>query len=49
MKIKLLVIDRLPPEPTPPPLTYFITDGRLGHWRYAPEGCRKAGPETEFL
>ena len=49
MKIKLLVIDRLPPEPTPPPLAYFITDGRLGHWRYAPEGCRKAGPETEFL
>ena len=49
MKIKLLVIDRLPPEPTPSPLAYFITDGRLGHWRYAPEGCRKAGPETEFL
>ena len=49
MKIKLLIIDRLPPEPVPPPLTYFITDGRLGHWRYAPEGCRKAGPETEFL
>ena len=49
MKIKLLIIDRLPPEPTPPPLTYFITDGRLGHWRYAPEGCRKTGLETDFL
>ena len=49
MKIKLLIIDRLPPEPTPSHLTYFVTDGRLGHWRYAPEGCRKTGPETEFL
>lgn len=49
MKIKLLIIDRLLPEPTPPPLTYFITDGRLGHWRYAPEGCRKTGLETDFL
>ncbi len=49
MKIKLLVIDRLPPEPAPPPLTYFVTDGRLGHWRYAPEGCRKTGLETDFL
>ena len=49
MKIKLLIIDRLPPGPTPPPLTYFITDGRLGHWRYAPEGCRKTGLETDFL
>lgn len=49
MKIKLLIIDRLLPEPTPPPLTYFITDGRLGHWRYTPEGCRKTGLETDFL
>ena len=49
MKIKLLIIDRLPPEPPPPPPPYFITDGRLGHWRYAPEGCRKTGLETDFL
>ncbi len=49
MKIKLLVIDRLPPEPGPSPLTYFITGGRLAHWRYAPEGCRRTGAETEFL
>ena len=49
MKIKLLVIDRLPPEPGPPPLTYFITGARLAHWRYAPEGCRRTGAETEFL
>ena len=49
MKIKLLIIDRLPPEPPPPPLTYFITDGRLGHWRHAPGGCRKKGLETDFL
>ncbi len=49
MKIKLLVIDRLPPEPGPPPLNYFITGGRLAHWRYAPEDCRRTGAETEFL
>lgn len=48
MKIKLLVIDRLPPVPEPPPLSYRITDGRLDSWRYAPEGCRKTGPETRF-
>ena len=49
MKIKLLVIDRLPPEPAPAPLTYYIREGRLAHWKYAPEGARKAGVETDFL
>lgn len=48
MKIKLLVIDRLPPEPVPTPPRYFCTDGRLQAWRYAPEGCTKQGPETVF-
>lgn len=49
MKIKLLVIDRLPPDPAPAPPRYFITSGRLAHWRYAPDACQKAGLETDFL
>ena len=48
MKIKLLAIDRLPPEPAPPALRYFITSGTLRRWRYAPEGCAKPGAETVF-
>lgn len=47
MKIKLLVIDTLPPE-SPPPLHYFITRGRLDKWKYAPPGCTKIGVETVF-
>lgn len=35
-KIKLLVIDRLPPDPAPPKLRYFVTEGRLESWRYLP-------------
>lgn len=49
MKIKLLVIDRLPPLSELPGLRYFIRGGSLTRWRYAPEGCRKAGAETQFL
>ncbi len=46
MKIKLLVIEKLPPE-GPQPLTYFLPpNGRLDRWRYAPEGCCKTGAET---
>ena len=48
MKIKLLVIEKLPPE-GPQPLAYFLPpSGRLDCWHYAPEGCRKAGAETMF-
>ena len=48
MKIKLLVIENLPPE-GPQPLTYFLPpSGRLDRWRYAPEGCCKTGAETIF-
>lgn len=49
MKVKLLVIDHLSPEIEPIPLTYFISGGRLAHWRYAPEECQKAGIETDFI
>lgn len=48
MKIKLLVIERLPPEQAPPPNRYFITEGRLSSWRYAPPGCTRTGLETIF-
>ena len=49
MKIKLLVIDHLPPEHGPTPLRYFITRGRISHWRYAPADCLKPGTETVFF
>lgn len=48
MKIKLLAIDRLPPQAAPAPLRYFVTQGPIGKWRYAPEGCVKVGSETVF-
>lgn len=35
-KIKLLVIDRLPPDPAPEGLYYFHTAGRLDNWHYLP-------------
>lgn len=34
-KVKLLVIDRLPPVPPPKP-RYFVTGGHLDEWRYLP-------------
>lgn len=48
MKIKLLIIDKLPSESAPPPLRYLITQGRLTRWRHAPENCAKAAAETVF-
>lgn len=48
MKIKLLVIDALPPVSTPEPIRYFLTQGRLDKWKYAPPGCRKVGMESIF-
>ena len=46
MKIKLQIIDRLPPaEPAPP--AYQITDGQLDRWVYSPPGCEKT-VETVF-
>lgn len=35
-KVKLLVIDRLPPDPAPQPPHYFVTEGRLEEWHYLP-------------
>lgn len=49
MKIKLVLIDRLPPSTQPRPCAYFISSGRIAHWQYAPAGCEKTSIETNFL
>ena len=48
MKIKLLAIDALPPALRPEPLKYFLTQGRIEKWKYAPPGCCKVGMESIF-
>ncbi len=48
MKIKLLVIGKLPRDTTLPPLRYFQTEGRLDRWEYAPRGCSKVGAISIF-
>jgi len=47
MKVKLQVIEQLPPAGEPEPLVYQITDGQLEHWVYSPPGCEKT-VETVF-
>ena len=41
MKIKLLVIDRLPHLTGVLPMRYYHTHGRMERWRYAPANCEK--------
>ena len=48
MKVKLQLIDRLPPPENPAPLRYQITDGVLERWIYSPPGCVKTPVETDF-
>ena len=48
MKIKLQVIERLPPRETPEPLRYQITDGVLDRWVYSPPGYEREPVETVF-
>ncbi len=48
MKIKLLVIDKLPREDVPPSIHYFISDGKINNWQYAPPTCGKPPIETVF-
>lgn len=48
MKIKLQIIERLPPPAAPEPLRYQITDGCLDRWVYSPPGCEKPAIETVF-
>ncbi|MCI8329286.1 MAG: 30S ribosomal protein S1 [Oscillibacter sp.] len=47
MKVKLQVIERLPPAP-PDPIHYQITDGKLERWTYSPPNYEKAPVETVF-
>ena len=49
MKIKLQVIEKLPPDSTLPDLKYQITDGVLDRWVYSPPNYEKASVETVFL
>ena len=49
MKIKLQVIEKLPPDSTLPTLKYQITDGVLDRWIYSPPNYEKAPVETVFL
>ena len=48
MKVKLQIIEKLPPPNYPDPIHYQITDGVLAHWVYSPPGCEKAVIETDF-
>lgn len=48
MKIKLQIIEKLPPEDALPPLRYCVTDGRLTHWTYSPPNYLKTPVETVF-
>ena len=48
MKIKLQVIETLPPTEPPETLPYWITDGVLDRWVYSPAGYEKPAVETVF-
>lgn len=48
MKIKLQIIEKLPPETAPQPLRYQITDGCLARWVYSPPNYEKKPIETIF-
>ncbi len=48
MKIKLQIVEKLPPQEEPEPLRYQITDGKLDRWTYSPPGYEKEPVETVF-
>ncbi len=48
MKIKLAIVDTGETAPRPARPEYFISEGRLEHWRYSPEECPRL-IETVFL
>lgn len=48
MKVKLQVIEKLPPLAGPEPFRYQITDGVLERWTYSPRNYEKAPVETVF-
>ena len=41
MKIKLVIISTLKEEKFLPEIKYFITEGRIKHWKYSTENCNK--------
>ena len=47
-KIKLQIIEKLPPVHEPEKLIYQITDGTLERWVYSPPGYEKQLVETDF-
>lgn len=47
MKIKLQVIEKLPPAPIEP-ISYQVTDGRLERWTYSPPNYERQPVETVF-
>lgn len=48
MKIKLHIIETLPPLQIPEPVHYQITDGTLEQWVYSPPGCLRPPILTDF-
>lgn len=48
MKLKLSAIQKLPPSSEPPTLSYYMTEGHIRRWQYAPPGCGKIGPVSVF-
>lgn len=48
MKIKLQIIEQLPPLENPEPLRYQITDGILNHWIYSPPDFEGPPVQTVF-
>lgn len=48
MKIKLQLIEKLPPAEKREPLHYQITDGQLTHWIYSPPSYEREAVETVF-
>lgn len=47
MKIKLMVIHRLEPDPIPPTLQYYLTYGQMSNWCYAPASQNVIEPSGE--
>jgi len=48
MKIKLQILQKIDPITPGDTLPYYITDGRIQQWDYAPPNCRKPYPITTF-
>ena len=48
MKVKLTILQTLPPQSAPDPLPYFITAGHLSRWVYSPPERRGEVIETVF-